>query len=136
MVADARLPRKHHRVELVHESLLTHWPRLVRWRTEEIGGGSSVTSCVRQRRYGNSTNDLRAISGAVRHSASTSLWRERYPGGLTALEEEFTSAMIVKARSHQTRFLTAVAATIVLLVSGIILIGFYWKQSELSVPRS
>jgi len=26
------------RVEVVHESLLTAWPRLVRWRTEDEGG--------------------------------------------------------------------------------------------------
>ena len=28
----------HRRIEIVHESLLTHWPRLVRWRTQDADG--------------------------------------------------------------------------------------------------
>ena len=27
-----------HRIEIVHESLLTHWPRLVRWQTQDADG--------------------------------------------------------------------------------------------------
>jgi hypothetical protein len=40
---DQGLPRDrgeagHRRVEIVHESLLTHWPRLARWRTQDADG--------------------------------------------------------------------------------------------------
>ncbi len=31
-------PPGHRSIEIVHESLPTHWPRLVRWRTQDAGG--------------------------------------------------------------------------------------------------
>ena len=36
--AAARNDAGHRRVEIVHESLLTHWPRLARWRTQDADG--------------------------------------------------------------------------------------------------
>ena len=29
---------KHHRIEIVHESLLSQWPRLARWRSQDAEG--------------------------------------------------------------------------------------------------
>ena len=101
-----------HRIEVVHESLLKAWPRLVRWQTQDEEGAllrDQLKQAARLWEEKGRTPDLLWSGTAFREYE---LWRERYPGKLTALEEEFSSSMVERARrwrrirwwSRQTRW--------------------------------
>jgi WD40 repeat protein len=118
------------RVEIVHESLLSHWPRLVRWQTQDADG-AQLRDQLRQaaqlwQEHGRSEDLL--WTGSVYQEFS--LWRERYPGGLTTTEEAFAAAMTARARQAQRRRRTVLASAFaaIFLVLGIV--GMLWQSSE------
>jgi hypothetical protein len=73
------------RIEIIHESLLTNWPRLVGWRTQDADSARLRDQLRRAAttwdEHGRSDDTL-WTGAAYREFAS---WRERYPGGLTGL---------------------------------------------------
>ena len=77
----------HRRIEIVHESLLTHWPRLVRWRTQDADG-AQLRDQLRQAAH---LWDERGRPDDLLWTGTSYLdyraWRARYAGGLSALEE-------------------------------------------------
>ena len=85
--------RGQHRIEIIHESLLANWPRLVRWQTQDTEG-SQLRDQLRQAAQTwverGRPSDLLWSGTAFREFQ---LWRERYPGGLTETEESFATAM-------------------------------------------
>ena len=87
----------HQQVEIIHESLLTAWPRLVRWQTQDADG-AQLRDQLRQAAQlwhdRGQPEDLLWSGTAYRDFA---LWRERYPGGLTGAEEAFAEAMEANA---------------------------------------
>jgi hypothetical protein len=91
------------RVEIIHESLLANWPRLVRWQTQDQEG-AQLRDELRQAAKAwdeHGRHDDRLWTGtAFREYA---LWRERYPGGLTELEDGFERAMISLASRRRRR---------------------------------
>ncbi len=91
----------HHRIEVVHESLLKAWPRLVRWQTQDEDG-AQLRDQLKQAAHlweeKGRTPDLLWSGTAFREFE---LWRERYPGKLTALEEDFSRSMVERARRRR-----------------------------------
>ena len=84
-----RASRAAHRVEVVHESLLKAWPRLVRWQAQDEEGAvlrDQLKQAAHLWEEKGRTNDLLWTGTAFQEFE---LWRERYAGALTALEEEF-----------------------------------------------
>ena len=108
----------HHRVEIVHESLLKAWPRLVRWQAQDEEG-AQLRDQLKQAAHlweeKGRTADL-LWTGTAYHEFE--LWRERYPGALTALEEDFAQSMAEKAR-RKRRLVRAAAAAAVLVSTGV-----------------
>ena len=107
-----------HRVEIVHESLLTTLPRLVRWRTQDEEGAllrDQLKQAAHLWQEKGRTSDLLWTGTTYREFE---LWRERYPGKLTALEEDFAWAMAEKAR-WRNRLVRAATAAVVLLLAGV-----------------
>ncbi|MCK5378831.1 MAG: winged helix-turn-helix domain-containing protein, partial [Acidobacteria bacterium] len=107
----------HHRVEIVHESLLTTWPRLVRWQTQDADA-VQLRDQVRQAAmlwddHGRS-EDLLWSGTAYRELL---LWREHYPGGLSAVEEDFTLAMTSLAGRRRGRRRTVVVVGFVVAIA-------------------
>jgi WD40 repeat protein len=121
--------RAHHRVEIVHESLLKAWPRLVRWQAQDEEGAllrDQLKQAAHLWEDKGRTTDLLWTGTAFREYE---LWRERYPGALTALEEDFARAMADKARRRR-RLLTAGVATVIVALAGIaIVIGISRSQT-------
>jgi WD40 repeat protein len=117
------------RVEIVHESLLANWPRLVRWRTQDQEG-AQLRDELRQAAHTwdeRGRHDDRLWSGTAYREYQ--LWRERYTGALTEVEEAFTAAMTVLAtRRKRRRRLAATAAVVVFAVIAIIFAGL-WQRS-------
>ena len=120
----------HRRIEIVHESLLTHWPRLARWRTQDADG-AQLRDQLKQAAH---LWDERRRPDDLLWTGTSYLdygaWRARYAGGLSALEEEFAQAMTALANRRKRRRRMAVAAVVAALVIGLGVVGVLWSRSE------
>jgi WD40 repeat protein len=122
----------HHRIEIIHESLLTNWPRLVRWRTQDQEGAQlrdELRQAAQKWDQRDRSEDLLWTGTSFREFE---LWRDRYPGGLTGLEEEYGHAMTSKALRRKRRRRLAVAAMLVIAATVTAVTGTLWRQSERS----
>ncbi len=126
----------HHRIEVVHESLLTAWPRLVRWQAQDEEGAvlrDQLKQAAHLWEERGRTDDLLWTGTAFQEYQ---LWRGRYPGALTALEEDFAAAMAERAaRQKRRRRLVAgfvVAAAVVVAT----ITGALWRRSEAAGERA
>jgi WD40 repeat protein len=111
------------RIEIVHESLLTAWPRLARWRAQDEDGArlrDQLRQAAQLWAERNRSRDL-LWTGTAAHEFG--LWRSRYPGALTALEEDFARAMREKARRRRRLVRATTAFAILGLVAVTIAIG-------------
>ncbi len=117
------------RVEISHESLITNWPRLVKWQTQD-----SESALLR--------DQLRQAAGLwVERDRSQDLlwtgdafleyqvWRHRYPGGLTSTEEAFAQAMSLNANRKRRRRQITVAAIFVVLLAALGVIANFWQKA-------
>lgn len=116
-------------VEIVHESLLDAWPRLVRWRTQDEDG-AQLRDLLRQAakiwEERNRSEDLLWSGSAYLDFRA---WRERYSGGLSSTEEAFAAAMVSRANRQRRR--RQVAAGIAFAFFAVVLgvFGLLWRQS-------
>jgi WD40 repeat protein len=107
------------RLEIVHESLLTRWPRLARWRAQDEEGAvlrDQLRQAAQSWEKHERADDFLWTGTAFREYQ---LWRERYPGGLTALEEAFARAMTRLVQRRRRRRQVAVVTVIVALATGV-----------------
>jgi WD40 repeat protein len=107
------------RLEIVHESLLTQWPRLARWRAQDADGAvlrDQLRQAARLWDQRGRAEDFLWTGTAFREYQ---LWRERYPGGLTAVEEAFARAMTRLVQRRRRRRQVAVVTVIVALAAGV-----------------
>ena len=125
-----------HRVEVVHESLLKAWPRLVRWQAQDEEG-AVLRDQLKQAAHlweekgrtqrppvdGDGVPGVRAVAGAVR-------------GGLTALEEDFAKAMAERAARQRRRRLAVAGAVVAasLAVAGVT--GVLWARARAAALRA
>ncbi len=124
------------RVEIVHESLLANWPRLVRWQTQDADAAQlrdQLRQASRTWEERGRPDDLLWSGTAYREYA---LWRERYPGGLSELEEKFAGSMSALARRRtRRRRMAVVAALLVAAVMTAVFAGL-WRRSEQQTLRA
>ncbi len=124
------------RVEIVHESLLSKWPRLVRWQAQDEEG-ALLRDQLRQAaqvwdQHGRSEDFLWSGSAYREYQ----VWRERYPGGLSALEEAFARAMTARALRRRRRRRLVVAAAFAAIVAVATATGMLWRRSETARDRA
>ena len=98
----------HHRVEVVHESLLKAWPRLVRWQAQDEEGAVLRDQLKQAAHLWDEKGRKADLLWTGTAYPEYELWRERYPGALTALEEDFARSM---ARAGAADAAAAAAAT-------------------------
>jgi WD40 repeat protein len=103
-------------VEVTHESLLSAWPRLVRWQAQDAEGAvfrDQLRQAAMAWRERGRPDDL-LWTGTVHRDLA--VWRERYPGGLTATEQAFAEASTRlagrKRRWRQVALASLVAASV------------------------
>ncbi len=124
------------RVEIVHESLLSAWPRLVRWLAQDVEGGKlrdELRQAARAWQDHDRPDDRLWTGTAFREYQ---LWRERYPGRLSELEEAFARAMESHASRRRRRrraVLTAGFAAVVLVA---LALGILWRRSVVGERRA
>ena len=124
------------RVEIIHESLLANWPRLVRWQTQDEEGAQLRDELRQSARTWDEhgRHDDRLWTGTAFREYQ--LWRERYPGGLTATEESFASAMTSFAGRRRRRRRMAVTAGFAVLLAGLAVVGSFWQRSVRETRRA
>ena len=123
------------RVEIVHESLLTSWPRLVRWQTQDADAAQLRDQLRQAARLWQERGRPSELLWSGTPYRELRVWRESYPGGLTATEQAFVDAMDHQARrSRRRRRMIAVAFVTGLVVVAAVLAGL-WLRSERQARR-
>jgi serine/threonine protein kinase/WD40 repeat protein len=124
------------RIEIIHESLLANWPRLVRWQTQDADAAQlrdQLRQAARTWDDQGRSDDTLWTGSAYREFA---VWRERYPGGLTAVEEAFATAMTALAMRRRRRRRIAIAAAFATLIAVLAIIGGFWRRSLTEARRA
>ncbi len=63
------------------------------------------------------------------------VWQERYPGGLTSIEEEFAKAMVSHAERRRRRRRFVAAAILVVALAVAVVTTTLWRRSEDTARR-
>jgi DNA-binding winged helix-turn-helix (wHTH) protein/WD40 repeat protein len=124
------------RVEIIHESLLANWPRLVRWRTQDQEGAQLRDELRQAARTWDEhgRHDDRLWSGTAYHEYL--LWRDRYPGRLSEVEEAFAAAMTTLASRRRRRRRIAIAAALLIAVAVGAVTTTLWRRSVAEARRA
>ena len=132
----ARDGDRRYRVEIIHESLLRAWPRLVRWQAQDAEG-SLLRDQLRQAAHlwdeKGRPADLLWSGTSFREFA---LWRERYPGALTALEEQFARAMVSRVESRRRLRARGRRRAFAALLLVLVVIGVLLRRTNRALERS
>ena len=109
------------RVELVHEALLSSWPRLVGWQREDAESArlrDQVRAATRQWLERGRSRGLLWRGDAL---LEYRVWRSRYRGSLTEAEEAFARASLHEEARGRTRRRMILGAVVGVLVVGMVL---------------
>jgi len=124
------------RVEIIHESLLVGWPRLIRWQTQDAAGAQLRDQLRQAARTWNDQGRIDDLLWAGTAYREYSVWRERYPGGLSELEEDFARAMESHARRRKRRRRIAVAAAFAVLLAVVAVIDVSRQRAIAEANRA
>jgi WD40 repeat protein/serine/threonine protein kinase len=122
------------RIEIVHEALLSAWPRLIKWQQEDAEGvrlRDQLRSAARQWQEKNYSRSLLWRDEAL---TEYQLWRIHYKGKLTELEESFAQSSLSEANRRQfiRRSLIITAMVVLLIVSAVMYYQRQQTQEQLS----
>ncbi len=112
------------RVEVTHEALLDAWPRLVTWRREDAEGARLRDQLRAAARHWDERGRRSGLLWRGDALAEYRLWRERYPGGLTAGEEEFAAASLADAARARRRTRALVGGAFAVLLAFAVVLLF------------
>jgi WD40 repeat protein len=79
-------------VEIIHEALLTAWPRLVDWRREDAEGARLRDQLRAAARQWDERGRPKGLLWRDEALAELVRWRARFPGSLAAVEDAFRAA--------------------------------------------
>jgi WD40 repeat protein len=108
------------RIEVIHEALLSSWPRLVKWQKEDA---DNVRMRDQLRAAARQWEQLARGRGALWRGDTLleyRLWRKRYPGRLTQLEEAFAAASLREETQNRRIRKGLLLASFVILGCGMV----------------
>lgn len=124
------------RVEIIHESLLAAWPRLARWRDQDAEG-ARLRDQLRQAAH---LWDERGRPADLLWTGPSFteylVWKTRYSGKLTALEQSFGAAMEVYAGRRRARLRLGLVTAFTALVIVLVVVSQLWVRSRASEQRA
>jgi len=118
------------RVEIVHESLLNAWPRLVRWRTQDADAAQMREQVRQAAQVWDEKGRPEELLWTGASYREFYVWRERYPGRLTEVEQEFARAMTLLAERRRRRRRVAAAVAFTALAAVAITVSVLWTRAE------
>jgi WD40 repeat protein len=105
------------RIEVIHEALLTSWPRLVEWQQEDAENARMRHQLRAAARQWDERGRGKGLLWRKEALIEYRLWRSRYPGRLTETEEAFARASVAdEARGRRARRGAVVLAFATLVV--------------------
>ncbi|HWN69745.1 MAG TPA: PQQ-binding-like beta-propeller repeat protein, partial [Haliangium sp.] len=111
------------RVEVVHEALLSSWPRLVGWQREDAESARLRDQLRGAARQWVERNRPRGMLWRGDALLEYRVWRARYQGALTDAEHEFARASLrEETRGRRLRHLAVGTAFVVLCVGMVIVL--------------
>jgi WD40 repeat protein len=122
----------HQQVEIIHESLLVNWPRLVRWRTQDEDGAQLRDQLRQAAQLWHDRGRAEDLLWTGPSYQEFAVWKTRYPGALSTLEEDYAGAMTGRATRQRRRrrlagvSLLAIAASVAIVTSGL------WRRADAS----
>jgi eukaryotic-like serine/threonine-protein kinase len=124
------------RIEIVHESLLTSWPTLVQWSAQDADG-IVLRDQLRQAAQLWDTRG-RPVDLLWRGTAlkQFEVWRERYAGALSEVEEAFASAMIARSLSTRRRARIAAATIVTVAIAVAVTTTSLWRDATTAGRRA
>lgn len=134
--ARARDGERCYRVEIIHESLLRAWPRLVRWQAQDAEGALLRDQLKQAAHLWNEKGRPGDLLWSGTSFRELELWRERYPGALTTVEDDFSRAMVGRAELRKRRQALGVAAIFGTLLLVLSVIGILLRRTNLALERS
>jgi len=130
---EASTEQKEHRrrIEIIHESLLTAWPRLVRWQTQDADSAQFRDQLRQASQVWNGRGKPSELLWTGASYKEFEVWRERYSGGLTSTEKAFSDAMQEHDKRQRTKRRVLRSTTfVVLLIILVIIIGFWSSEKH------
>ncbi len=124
------------RVEVVHESLLTSWPRLVRWQTQDADAAQLRDQLRQAARTWDEHDRTRDYLWTGQGVSRVRVVERAYPGGLTDIEEDFAAAMSSHNKRRKRRRRLAVAAAFVILLAVLAVVGVSRQQAIAEANRA
>ena len=124
------------RIEIVHESLLTHWPRLVRWRTQDADGAQLRDQLRLAASIWNERGRRPDLLWTGASYADYLAWRGHYRGHLSSLEEAFVQSLTGHANRRRRRQWITVAAVMAMMAVGLAVLAAVWRRSESARERA
>ncbi|HEX4620590.1 MAG TPA: hypothetical protein VH208_03400, partial [Myxococcaceae bacterium] len=120
------------RIEVIHETLLRSWPRLVAWQREDAENVRLRDQLRAAARQWAERGRPRGVLWRDEALAEYRLWRKRYPGALTVSEREFALASLreeTRGRRLKTGLLVGILAG---LVAGLLVLARANRRAEAS----
>lgn len=115
-------------IEVVHEALLSAWPRLVKWRKDDEEGARLKDQLQTAARQWQERGRPKGLLWRDEALVEYKLWRRNYTGNLTEIEEAFATASLSEATrtQRQKRIAATIAATVLVVMSVI----FYGQNQQ------
>ncbi|MGB6848633.1 MAG: hypothetical protein WBG05_10580, partial [Thermoanaerobaculia bacterium] len=126
----------HQRIEIIHESLLINWPRLVRWQTQDADSAQLRDQIRQAAQMWEERGRPEDLLWTGTSFGEFRLWHERYEGGLSTAEEDFGDAMVYRAERQKRRRRIAISAAFGVLLAVLGVIAYFGWQAELERRRA
>ncbi|HEX3766578.1 MAG TPA: protein kinase [Kofleriaceae bacterium] len=108
------------RIEIIHETLATTWPRLAAWRRDDAERARLVERLAAAARHWDERARPEALLWRGEAVADLRRWRSDGGDGMTPVERAFAQASIAAATRGRRARIAAVAAGFAVLVAGIV----------------
>jgi WD40 repeat protein len=128
--ADAGIAQPHRRVEVTHESLLSHWPRLVRWQTQDADGAQLRDQLRQAAQLWEERGRPEEMLWTGTVYQEFRLWRQHYPGGLSGQEQQFADSMLARAQRMQRRRRSIALLSFAVLIATLATVTVFWQRSR------
>jgi formylglycine-generating enzyme required for sulfatase activity/serine/threonine protein kinase len=118
------------RIEVVHEALLSAWPRLVAWRREDVEGARLRDQLAAAARQWTERGRPRGLLWRDEALVEYRIWRARYPGNLTDAEEAFASSSLRESRRAVRRQRLLVGGALATLVAMLVTVSYMQRATK------
>jgi WD40 repeat protein len=127
---------RHRRVEIIHESLLAVWPRLARWRDQDTEGARLRDQLRQAARLWEERGRPIGLLWTGPSFTEYVVWKARYAGRLTALEQSFGKAMEAQAGRRRRQARVAIGTAFAALLVVLAVVSQLWIRSRASEQRA